>query len=98
MSPDPEDDIAIDLDNDRPDGPPLYVEIARIFDGRISHAALLPPAHRLATDHGVSTATAWRGLRLLASLGWARHVPGHPYQAIRPAHFLARRRPVPDTA
>jgi len=59
--------------------------IARIHDGRIRHAALLPPARRLAADHGVSTSTARRGLRLLAALGWARHVPGHPYQAIRPA-------------
>jgi len=90
MTPNPEDDTAIDLDDDRPDDPPLYVQItqdlmARIHDGRIRHAALLPPAHRLAEDHGVSTATARRGLRLLASLGFARPVPGHPYQAIRPA-------------
>lgn len=89
MTSDP-NDTAVDLDPDRPDGPPLYVEItqdliARIHDGRIRHAAPLPPAHRLAADHGVSTATARRGLRLLASLGWARPIPGHPYQAIRPA-------------
>jgi DNA-binding FadR family transcriptional regulator len=80
-----------DIDDDRPDDPPLYVEItqdliARIFDGRIRHASLLPPARRLAAHHGVSVSTARRGLRLLATLGWARYVPGHPYQAIRPRH------------
>ena len=36
-----------------------------------------------AVPAGVSGAR--RGLRLLATLGWARPVPGHPYQAIRPA-------------
>lgn len=90
MTPDTDYDTAIDIDDDRPDDPPLYVEITRdlirrIFDGRIRHAAPLPPARRLAADHGVSTSTARRGLRLLATLGWARRVPGHPYQAIRPA-------------
>ena len=90
MTPDPDDDTTIDLDDDRPDDPPLYVQItqdlmARIHDGQIRHAALLPTSHRLAEDHGVSTAPARRGLRLLASLGFARPVPGHPYQAIRPA-------------
>lgn len=90
MTPDTDDDTAIDLDDDRSDDPPLYVQItqdliARIHDGRIRHAAPLPTAHRLAEEHGVSTATARRGLRLLATLGFARPVPGHPYQAIRPA-------------
>jgi DNA-binding GntR family transcriptional regulator len=89
MTATPDTDDSTDIDDDRPDDPPLYVEItqdliARIHDGRIRHAALLPPAARLAADHGVSTSTARRGLRLLAVLGWARHVPGHPYQAIRP--------------
>ena len=90
MTPNADDGTIIDLDDDQPDDPPLYVEItqdliARIHDGRIRHADPLPPAHRLAEDHGVSTATARRGLRLLATLGWARPIPGHPYQAIRPA-------------
>ena len=102
MTPDPDDDTAIDLDDDRPDDPPLYVQItqdlmARIHDGQIRHAAPLPTAHRLAEDHGVSTATARRGLRLLASLGFARPVPGHPYQAIRPA-LPRETAPVPDRA
>jgi DNA-binding GntR family transcriptional regulator len=90
MTPDTDDDTAIDLDDDRPDDPPMYVQItqdlmARIHDGRISHAAPLPSAHQLAEEHRVSTTTIRRGLRLLADLGFARHVPGHPYQAIRPA-------------
>ena len=89
MTPNPDDDTRIDLDDDRPDDPPLYVEItqdliARIHDGRIRHADRLPPAHRLAEYHGVSTATARRGLRLLATLGWPATSPA-PDQAIRPA-------------
>jgi len=87
MIPATDDDYGID--DDRPDQPPLYVEvtqdlIARIHDGRIRHAAPLPPARKLAADHGVSTSTARRSLQLLAALGWARYVPGHPYQAVRP--------------
>jgi len=90
MTPDIDDNTVIDLDDDQPDDPPLYIQItqdlmARIHDGRIRHATPLPPARQLAEDHGVSTATVRRGLRLLADLGFARQIPGHPYQAIRPA-------------
>jgi len=90
MTPLPADNTTTDPGDDQHDDPPMYVQItqdlmARIHDGRITHAAPLPPAHRLAEDHGVSTATVRRGLRLLSDLGFARYVPGHPYQAIRPA-------------
>jgi DNA-binding GntR family transcriptional regulator len=85
----PADNTTIDPDDHQPDNPPMYVQItqdlmARIHDGRITHAAPLP-TDRLAEEHGVSTATVRRGLRLLSDLGFARYVPGHPYQAIRPA-------------
>jgi hypothetical protein len=38
----------------------------------------------VAEKHGTSTATARRGLRLLAKIGFAQAVPGHPYIALHP--------------
>ena len=75
---------------DEPDDPPpLYEEITctlidRIANGDIKPGALLPSSTTLGTEFGVSAATAKRGLRLLASVGFARRVPGSGYQALRP--------------
>jgi len=78
-----------DLLSDAPDMPPLYAEICsyyidQIFNGRIKPGQLLPPARKVAEQHGVSQSTARRGIRLLSALGWARAIPGYPYQALRP--------------
>ena len=61
----------------------------RWLNGRVPYAynrvgELLPAAHRVAGKHGTSTATARRGLRLLATIGFAQAVPGHPYIALHP--------------
>jgi DNA-binding GntR family transcriptional regulator len=80
----------LDSTSDQPDDPPpLYQEITmalmnRISGGQIKPYALLPSSATLGTEFGVSAATARRGLRLLARLGWARRAPGHPYQALLP--------------
>ena len=81
-----------ELDNvpDQPDDPPpLYEEITcmlidRIAGGEIEPGTLLPSSSTLGTEFGVSAATARRGLRLLADVGFARRVPGSGYQALRP--------------
>lgn len=78
-----------DLLHDDPDLPPLYVEICmhyaeKIRSGFIKPGELLPPAWRVAQQHGVSRSTARRGLKLLSSRGWARPVPGYPYMALMP--------------
>ncbi|MGH3167755.1 MAG: winged helix-turn-helix domain-containing protein [Trebonia sp.] len=78
-----------DLLHDEPDPPPLYVEICQhyvnqIDTGRIKPDTPLPAIGDVAEEFGVSRSTAGKGLALLASTGWARHVPGHPYQALRP--------------
>ena len=78
-----------ELLRDDADQSPLYAEICRFYIGQIAAGAiqpgeLLPPAHRVARQHGTSTSTARRGLRLLAQLGWATPVPGYPYMALRP--------------
>jgi DNA-binding GntR family transcriptional regulator len=81
--------VTDDLPNDEPDLPPLYVEICmyyidRIHSGSIKPGQLLPPAWRVAEQHGVSCGTALRSLRLLRSLGWAKPIPGYPYMALMP--------------
>jgi DNA-binding GntR family transcriptional regulator len=78
-----------DLLNDDPDQPPLYAEICsyyigKIHSGSIKPGQLLPPARRVAEEHGVSTTTARRSMRLLSALGWAKPIPGYPYMALRP--------------
>ena len=78
-----------DLLHDEPDLPPLYVEICQhyvdqIDTGRIKPDTPLPAIKAVAEEFGVSRGTAGRGLALLATLGWARKVPGYPYQALRP--------------
>jgi DNA-binding GntR family transcriptional regulator len=78
-----------DLLHDDPDYPPLYAEICtyyidKIHSGCIKPGQLLPPARRIAEQHGVSPSTARRGLRLLSTLGWAKPVPGYPYMALMP--------------
>ena len=75
--------------HDDDDQPPLYAEICKyyfrqIIEGAIRPGELLPAAHRVAEKHGTSTATARRGLRLLAEIGFAQAVPGHPYIALHP--------------
>jgi hypothetical protein len=52
--------------------------------GAIRPGELLPAAHHVAEKHGTSTATARRGLRLLAKIGFAQPVRGHPYIALHP--------------
>jgi len=75
---------------DEPDDPPpLYEEITctlidRIAGGDIRPGMPLPSATTLGAEFGVSAATARRGLRLLASVGFARRVPGSGYLALRP--------------
>jgi len=71
------------------DQPPLYAEICQYYfrqitEGAIRAGELLPAAHRIAAEHGTGTATARRGLRLLAKIGFAQAVPGHPYIALHP--------------
>jgi DNA-binding FadR family transcriptional regulator len=44
----------------------------------IKPGQLLPPARRIAEQHGVSPRTARRGLRLLSTLGWAKPIPRLP--------------------
>jgi DNA-binding GntR family transcriptional regulator len=78
-----------ELLHDDDDQPPLYAEICQyyfrqIIEGAIRPGELLPPAHHVAEKHGTSTATARRGLRLLAKIGFAQPVPGHPYIALHP--------------
>jgi len=78
-----------DLLHDGPDSPPLYAEICtyyidQIHSGSIKPGQLLPPARRVAEQHGVSPSTARRSLRLLSMLGWAKPVPGYPHMALRP--------------
>ena len=78
-----------ELLDDDDDQPLLYVEICRYYfrqitDGAIRPGELLPAAHRVAEKHGTSTATARRGLRLLAKIGFAQAEPGHPYIALHP--------------
>ena len=78
-----------ELLHDDDDQPPLYVEICRFYfaqivDGAIHAGEFLPSADRVAEKHGTSTATARRGLRLLARIGFAEAVPGHPYIALHP--------------
>ena len=58
--------------------------IDRIHGGSIKPGQLLPPARRVAEQHGVSIGTVLRSLRLLGSLGWAKPIPGYPYMALRP--------------
>jgi DNA-binding transcriptional regulator YhcF (GntR family) len=71
--------------HDDDDQPPLYAEICQFYfrqitEGAIRPGELLPAAHRVAEKHG----TARRGLRLLAEIGFAQPVPGHPYIALHP--------------
>ncbi len=78
-----------ELLHDDDDQSPLYVEICRYYfrqitDGGIRAGELLPAAHEIAEKHGTSIATARRGLRLLAKIGFAQGVPGHPYMALHP--------------
>ena len=78
-----------ELLHDDDDQPPLYAEICQYYfrqitEGAIRPGELLPAAHHIAEKHGTSTATARRGLRLLAKIGFARAVPGHPYIALHP--------------
>ena len=78
-----------ELPHDDDDQPPLYAEICQYYfrqitEGAIRPGELLPPAHRVAENHETSTATARRGLRLLAKIGFAQAVPGHPYIALYP--------------
>ena len=78
-----------ELLNDDEDQPPLYAEICQFYIGQIVEGAirpgeLLPSAHRVAEKHGTSTATARRGLRLLAKIGFAQPVPGSSYMALHP--------------
>jgi DNA-binding GntR family transcriptional regulator len=78
-----------ELLHDDDDQPPLYVEICQFYFRQITAGAirageLLPPAHRVAEKHGTSIATARRGLRLLAKIGFAQAVPGSPYMALHP--------------
>jgi DNA-binding transcriptional regulator YhcF (GntR family) len=78
-----------ELLHDDDDQPPLYAEICQYYfrqitEGAIQVGELLPAAHRVAEKHGTSIATARRGLRLLAKIGFAQAVPGHPYIALRP--------------
>jgi DNA-binding GntR family transcriptional regulator len=77
------------LPSDEDGRSPLYAEICRFYiaeiaAGTIAPGDLLPPAHRVASQHGTSISTARRGLRLLAQIGWAKPVPGYPYLALRP--------------
>lgn len=72
-----------------PGDPPLYAKICsyyigQIDTGRIKPGQLLPPADQVAEQHGVSSSTARRGLRLLSKLGWAKPIPGYPYMALMP--------------
>jgi DNA-binding GntR family transcriptional regulator len=71
------------------DQPPLYAEICQYYfkqitEGGIRAGELLPAAHHVAEKHGTSIATARRALRLLARIGFAQAVPGHPYMALHP--------------
>lgn len=75
--------------HDDDDQPPLYAEICQYYfrqitEGAIRAGELLPAAHEVAEKYGTSTATARRGLRLLARIGFAQAVPGHPYIALHP--------------
>ncbi len=78
-----------ELLHDDDDQSPLYVEICQFYfrqitEGAIRTGELLPTAHHVAKKHGTSTATARRGLRLLAKIGFAQAVPGQPYIALHP--------------
>jgi DNA-binding transcriptional regulator YhcF (GntR family) len=78
-----------ELLHDDDDQPPLYAEICQyyfrqIIEGVIRPGELLPAAHHVAWKHGTSAATARRGLRLLAKIGFAQPVPGHSYMALYP--------------
>jgi DNA-binding transcriptional regulator YhcF (GntR family) len=78
-----------ELLHDDDDQAPLYTEICQYYfrqitEGTIQAGEILPAAHRVAEKHGTSTATARRGLRLLARIGFAQAVPGHPYIALYP--------------
>ncbi len=81
--------LVSELLHDDDDQSPLYVEICRFCIGQIAEGAIrpgepLPPAHRVAEEHGTSTSTARRGLRLLAKIGFAAPVPGYAYMALHP--------------
>jgi DNA-binding GntR family transcriptional regulator len=72
-----------DLLHDDPDYPPLYAEICtyyidKIHSGCIKPGQLLPPARRIAEQHGVSPSTARRGLRLLSTLRLGQAGTGLP--------------------
>lgn len=78
-----------ELFHDDDDQSPLYAEICQFYfrqitEGAIRPGDLLPAAQRVAEKHRTSTATARRGLRLLAKIGFAQPVPGHPYMALHP--------------
>jgi DNA-binding transcriptional MocR family regulator len=81
--------------HDHPDDPPLYAGICihyidKIHSGSIKPGQLLPPAWRVAEEHGVSRSTARRSLKLLSTLGWAKRIPGYPYMALMPGRpFVA---------
>lgn len=75
--------------DDDDDQPPLYARICRFYftqivDGAIQAGEFLPSADRVAEKHGTSIATARRGLRLLAKIGFARAMPGNSYMALHP--------------
>jgi DNA-binding transcriptional regulator YhcF (GntR family) len=77
------------LHDDDDDQPPLYVEICQFYfrqitDGAIRAGEFLPAAHEVAEKHGTSIATARRGLRLLAKIGFAQPMAGEPYVALHP--------------
>jgi DNA-binding GntR family transcriptional regulator len=68
---------------------PAYIKLARrlrvqIDNGEIRPHALLPSAAALAKEHAVGPDTAAHALRALARSGYARHLPGMPYQALNP--------------
>jgi DNA-binding transcriptional regulator YhcF (GntR family) len=75
--------------DDTPDEPPLYQAvcsfyIGQICEGIIKPGDLLPSSRRAAEKHGVSEATARKGLRLMMHLGWAKSYPGYPFVAAKP--------------
>jgi DNA-binding GntR family transcriptional regulator len=68
---------------------PAYIKLARLLRAKIEASeirpfTLLPSAPSLAAAHGVGPETAAHALRALAAAGYARHLPGKPYQAIKP--------------
>ena len=68
---------------------PAYIKLARLLraqiaSGEIKPYALLPTTSALAKEHGIGPETAAHALRSLARSGYARHLPGMPYQALNP--------------